>query len=240
MEQRFLIAGAVTLAFATLAWVLRGVTTSGAVAGGAICFVLYAYAGAGAFAALVSVFVLTWFATRLGYRRKLTLGVAERRDGRKASQVLANLAVAGFSAGLFWWTDGTIFLIAVAAALSEAAADTVSSEIGQAGEQQARLITTWEAVPAGTDGGVSLAGTMAGTSAALIVSAVSAAAHLLTWKSALISAAAGTGGMLVDSYLGAVFERQHKLNNDLVNLLSTAAAAAIALALGWLFIQEVL
>ena len=95
MAYPFWTAAAVTLAFAVLARLLRGVTGSGAIAGGVVCFALYAFAGPAAFAALVSVFVLTWSATRLGYSSKSRLGVAERREGRKASQVLANLAVAG-------------------------------------------------------------------------------------------------------------------------------------------------
>src|ERR1700687_5663903 len=106
---------AVTLAFAGLARWVRGVTFSGAVAGAVICFVLYAGAGPGAFAALVSVFVLAW----------VPVYAAFNRNG--------------------------IFLLAMAAALSEAAADTVSSELGQVRSQEARLITTWEQVPAGTD-----------------------------------------------------------------------------------------
>jgi uncharacterized membrane protein len=34
--------------------------------------------------------------------------------------------------------------------------------------------------------------------------------------------------MIVDSFLGALLEQRGYLNNDLVNLLSTAAAAGIA------------
>jgi uncharacterized protein (TIGR00297 family) len=226
------IAGAVTLAFAVLARLLRGVTTSGAFAGAAICFVLYACAGPGAFVALVSVFILTWGATRLGYQRKQRLGVAEKRDGRNASQVLANLAMAGLCAGLYPFTHRAIYLIGVAAALSEAAADTVSSEIGQAGEHPAHLITTWERVPAGTDGGISWVGTAAGLAAAVVVSFQCVPVGLLNWRQALVAAVAGFGGMLADSYMGAVFERQHKLNNNLVNLLSTAIAVGIALLWG--------
>ena len=131
MAYPFWTAAAVTLAFAVLARLLRGVTASGAVAGGVVCFALYAFAGPAAFAALVSVFVLTWSATRLGYSSKSRLGVAERREGRKASQVLANLAVAGLCAMVFAVNHRIAFLMGVVAALSEAAADTVSSEIGQ-------------------------------------------------------------------------------------------------------------
>ena len=225
------MAAAMTLAFAALARLLRGVTTAGAVAGGVMCFVLYACAGPGAFAVLVAVFGLTWGATRLGYQRKQRLGIAERRDGRSASQVLANLAVSALCAGLYSYTHRALFLAGVAAALAEAAADTVSSEVGQARGHPAHLITTWEQVEAGADGGISLEGTSAGMAAALIVGCACGAVHLLLWRQALLAAAGGFAGMLADSYLGALFERRHKLNNDLVNLLGTAVAACLGLFL---------
>src|SRR5258708_4162612 len=115
-----------------------------------VSFLLYACAGPGAFVALVSVFVLSWITTRFGYQQKQRLGPAESREGRPAAQFLANLSVAAFSAVLPSPLRDPAFLIAAAAALSEAAADTVSSEFGQARSMQARLITTWEQVPAGT------------------------------------------------------------------------------------------
>jgi uncharacterized protein (TIGR00297 family) len=231
MAHPFWTAAAVTVAFAALARLLRGVTSSGAIAGGVVCFALYAFAGPAAFAALVSVFVLTWSATRLGYSSKSRLGVAERREGRKASQVLANLAVAGVGALLYAVSHRVAFLMAVVAALSEAAADTVSSEIGQARGHAAHLITNWQQVPAGTDGGVSLAGTASVVVAALVDGSVCAVTHLLPWGQSLIAAAAGVAGMLADSYLGALFERRQKLSNDIVNLLSTAIAAGLAIIL---------
>jgi uncharacterized membrane protein len=81
----------VTLLFAPLARAVRGVSLSGAIAGGVVCFVLYASAGFGAFVLLMLLFVLTWAATRLGYQRKQKLGTAEKKEGRTASQVLANV-----------------------------------------------------------------------------------------------------------------------------------------------------
>jgi len=231
MAHPYWTAAAVTVGFAALARLLRGVTGPGAGAGGLVCFALYAFAGPAAFAALVSVFVLTWSATRLGYSSKSRLGVAERREGRQASQVLANLAVAGGCAVLYGVTHRVAFLTGIVAALTEAAADTVSSEIGQARGHAAHLITNWQQVPAGTDGGISLAGTASGVVAALAVGSVCAVTHLLPWRQSLIATAAGVAGMLADSYLGALFERRQKLSNDIVNLLSTAVAAVIAIIL---------
>jgi uncharacterized protein (TIGR00297 family) len=228
---RLISAAAVTLIFALVARGIRGVTASGAIAGAAVCFLLYAAAGPGSFAALVSVFVLAWSTTRLGYRQKEKLGTAERRDGRTATQVLANVGAAATCAVLYWILHKPAFLLAAAAALSEAAADTVSSEFGQARSEQARLITTWKLVPAGTDGGITLSGTMAGTLAAALVTLVCVLSALIPWTWFGLSVLAAVAGMLLDSLLGALLERRHLLNNDSVNFLSTVFAALLALLL---------
>ena len=223
------LATSVTLAFAALARWMRGVSRSGALAGAVICFVLIVGAGLAAFITLVAVFLLTLGTTRLGYQRKQKLGTAEKSDGRKASQVLANLGVAAGCAIFFVATHRTaIFLLSFVAALAEAAADTVSSELGQAGNQNPRLITNWQEVPAGTDGGISVIGTAAGLAAAILISAVGWLTGLLPvrWMGACITAA--MAGMLADSYLGAGFQRRGILNNDAVNFLGTLIAALAA------------
>jgi uncharacterized protein (TIGR00297 family) len=120
--------------------------------------------------------------------------------------------------------------VGVAAALTVAAAATVSSECGQALRREARLITTFERVPAGTDGGVTLGGTAAGAVAAGLVSLVGAWAALLPMRWMWIAVAAGVFGMVVDSFLGALFERRGWIGNDSVNFISTVVAAVGAAA----------
>ena len=228
-EGRWAIAALLTLAFALLARRMHGVTNSGALVGAVSCFVLYLGGGPGAFAALVSVFALAWITTRLGYQRKQKLGTAERREGRKGSQVLANLGVATACAALaLLGRHPTYFLLAMAAALSEAAADTVSSEIGQAYGESARLITTWSSVPPGTDGAVSWLGTLAGVAAAGIVSSVCVLGGLLPVRWLPIAGGGAILGMFGDSFLGAWLERRGLVNNDLVNFLGTLIAALAA------------
>jgi len=224
---RTAMAAAVTVAFALLARAVRGVNWSGALAGGLACFALFIGAGPAAFATLVALFAMTWVATRLGYRRKQELGLAEHREGRNGGQVLANLAIAALAAIAFAATGNRVYLIALIAALAEAATDTVASEIGQSRRREARMITTWERVPAGIDGGITLPGTLAGAAAGAVIAAVAAAGGLLAPSEIWIPVVAGFAGMLADSVLGATVQRRGWISNQGVNFVSTLAAGAL-------------
>jgi uncharacterized protein (TIGR00297 family) len=219
----------VTIAFAALGRLVRGVTTGGAVAGAVVCFALLWAAGLGGFAGLLTVFVLTWISTRIGYARKQRLGTAEPRAGRNALQVLANLGPALLCAVLYAAAvpDRGI-LIAMAAALAEAAADTVSSEIGQASGVAPRLLTTWQRARPGTNGAISLPGTLAGAVAAIAVACAFAALRVFSWPAVPICAGAGFAGMVFDGVLGATLERRSVVGNNAVNFASTIFAALLA------------
>ena len=141
------IAVVVTLAFAVLARLLRGVSATGAIAGSLICLLIFVSTGPAGFSMLASVFILAWVSTRVGYLRKQRMGTAEKRDGRKASQVLANLGYRRCMRVAIWVSGHVACLVASAAALAEPAADTVASEVGQARSEVARLITTGARVP---------------------------------------------------------------------------------------------
>ena len=229
-SERLAIAAALTVGFAALGHAVRGVNRSGALAGALVCFLLLAAAGPAAFVALVALFALTWLSTRMGYRRKLARGLAERREGRSAWQVMANLAVPALASVAFSATGNPAFLIAAVAALTEAATDTVASEIGQTLQANSRLITTWATVPAGTDGGITIPGSIAGLAAGLIITLVATAGELMPPAQLWIPVTTGFAGMLLDSLLGATLQRRRWIDNPTVNLLSTLAAAALAYA----------
>ena len=219
----------VPVAFGVVAWLLRGVTTSGAIAGTACAFLIYWGLGPAGFAVLMAVFAITWLSTQLGAAKKQRLGLAQDKKGRTAGQVLANIAAAAVCAALS--LRHGIFAIAAVAALAEAAADTSQSEIGEIASARSWLITSFREVPPGTDGGITLPGTLAGLIAAAVVACVALALGVVPFRSCAIAAAAGFFGTIVDSLLGAALERRGLLNNNAVNFLSTIAAAAIVLLL---------
>jgi uncharacterized protein (TIGR00297 family) len=199
--------------------------------GAAICFGLLWGGGIGGFLLLLTVFLLTWACTRLGRPRKVSLGTAEP-GGRDALQVFANLGTAAALAVAFAlvWPDRRL-LLAMAAALAEAAADTVSSEIGQAFGGSPRLVTNWRKLAPGTNGAITLAGTLAGVAGAVTVGLVGALMGLFAWRAFPICTGAGVAGMLADSFLGATLERRGLLGNNGVNFISTAMSAALAVLL---------
>ena len=240
---------AVSLLFAGIAFALRSATLGGAVSGALVCFLITWWTRdldqpllRSALIPLLCLFLLTWISTRLGRARKQARGLAERHGGRTASQVMANLAVAalvvtpaGAYAGAAFGLDLPIsaLLLATAclAALAEATADTVSSEIGQAFGEKTYLLTNLRRVRRGTDGGISLLGTIAGLFAALLVTSVGAWPLHLSPRSAAVALGAAILGLFTDSLLGATLERRGWIGNDVVNLSSTAVAALAVFAL---------
>jgi uncharacterized protein (TIGR00297 family) len=192
----------------------------------------------------LAVSLLAFVATRAGRGKKERLGTAEARCGRSASQVVANLGMAALAASdpvNVWLLDsrwlprpahaGALLLAMPLAALAEAAADTVSSEIGQVFGGRPRTITTLRTVDPGRDGAVSVAGTLAGVVAAAIVAGAGSWALRGDWKLFELSCAGAVFGLFFDSLLGATLEKKGWLNNDAVNFLSTASASAFALLL---------
>jgi uncharacterized protein (TIGR00297 family) len=233
-----------------ITWTLRAATPMAAASGALITASLMFSTAAfpyqpwrTALIPVLAVSFLAFAATRAGRRKKEQLGTAEARRGRSASQIAANLGVAALVASepvKIWllnsrWLPraahpGALLLAMPLAALAEAAADTVSSEIGQVLGGRPRMITTLRVVEPGTDGAVSVAGTLAGLIAAAIVAGAGSWAIRGGWILFTLSCAGAVFGLLFDSLLGATLEKRGWLNNDAVNFLSTASAAGFALA----------
>jgi len=236
LGRRILLAIAVNLAFAWLARALGAASRSGAICGFLLGTAIYLGYGYKSFLLLFAFVFLGSVATRVGFAKKAARGVAERRGGARSwREALANLLAPAFLAILVITTHHEpACLIGLVAALAEAAGDTVSSEIGQWASDRAYLITTFKLVPAGEDGGVSLAGTAAGFAASTIVMGLGMGLRLCgpyRFAGPAIALAAAAVGNLLDSFLGATLQRRGLVTNGMVNFVGTSVAGGLALSL---------
>jgi len=233
LGRRSVLAVAISVALAGLAWGLKLVTPSGAITGFLLGVAVYLGYGYKSFLLMFTFFLLGSVATRLGYARKAARGVAEKRGGARSwREALANsLAGAFFSILIITTHHEGAFLIALIAAFAEAAGDTVSSEIGQWISPRAYLITTLRPVPAGQDGGVSVGGSLAGFLASALIVALGYGMGLCGRGGAALALLGAVAGNLLDSLLGATLERRGRVTNGIVNFAGSSFAGGLALAI---------
>ncbi len=218
---------------AWLGYRAKTVSRSGAIAGALIGIVIYCGGGRGAWTLLFATFLAASITSRLGLTRKALLGIAEERGGRRgAGNAMANCGVAAMAAIAAMTTPySSAALLALVAALTAGGSDTVASEIGKAWGRSTFLVTTFRRVRPGTPGGMSIEGTAAGLLAAFALAAIGVALGLIPASAIPAVVAGAAAGALVESALGATLEGPGILNNDMLNFMNTAVAAAVALAL---------
>ncbi len=154
----------------------------------------------------------------------------------------------------FWFTLWTIiwflteldfFMTAAFASIAFANADTWASEIGgHRVKGKTYLISSFREVRPGSDGGISIVGTLATLSGAVLIALMFWLLNMETniWLAVMI-ATAGFTGSFIDSWLGAkvqgkklnpffrnLFARQISyVDNNLVNWLAAGSSSVIAL-----------
>jgi len=220
------------LAAAGLAYALKTVDLSGVIHGVLLGTAIWLCLGPAGFAILLAFFVLGSGATKVGYRTKAKEGTAQAKGGRRgAAHAWANAgAPALFAALAFGAAQGNgLFRLAFVAALATAVSDTLGSEIGQAFGRRTFLITTFRPVPRGTDGAVSLEGTLAGIAGSIVLGLLGWAVGLIDGTGVAIVAAAAFAGTTLESYLGALLEQARLINNEAQNFLNTLAGGLVAI-----------
>ena len=214
-------------------------------------------------ALLIISFVVSTLLSRFGRARKeqLTSGVIAKGGERDATQVIANGGIFAASiliAGLAQDKFAVTMSLAALGALAAATADTWATEIGTLFGGTPRSLVTMRRVPAGTSGGVSVAGSLAMVAGAAFIAGVEG--RSVCHDAVVVVTAAGVAGAVADSLLGATLQerrwcaaceqaseqRVHDcgtpttlvggrewMDNDMVNLIATFVGAAVAVLLAY-------
>lgn len=252
-----LIAGlAIALAIAYAARRTRSLSSGGALA--AVVVGATAIAAGWSWGALLIAFFVSSTAMshyRAPVKTARTASIVEKGNERDAKQVLANGGVFALAAALSLLTPSWLSWQALAVgALAASTSDTWATEIGTLSNSTPRTIVGWRQVPPGTSGGVTTLGALAAIAGAAFIALV---ALVVGWPRGILVAAllGGIFGSTVDSLLGATLQTRRWcelcdrptervvhgcgtetrtaggiswLDNDVVNLVSTAAGGLLA------------
>jgi uncharacterized protein (TIGR00297 family) len=134
--------------------------------------------------------------------------------------------------------SSSLYLLAFVASLATKLADTFASEIGKAFGKTTFLITTLERVEPGTEGAVSLEGTLAAVVGGCALSVYAYAIGLLESRGAVwISTVAAFLATNVESVLGATLQGKKGMSwmsNEVVNFINTLVGGSFAALGGYL------
>ena len=191
--------------------------------------------------------------TKVGFAQKEAAGIAEARGGVRGpgnvwgsalTGAVCALAIVAIKLALVGRLDGmrevqlvsiwpSLLALGFVASLSTKLSDTAATEIGKAYGKRTFLITTLQPVPRGTEGAVSLEGTVAGAVASVVLAAVAWCTGLVSLPGVGICAIAAFGATTVESIIGATVEEKLTwLTHDLVNIINTTIGAALAVGIG--------
>ncbi|KAG8055562.1 hypothetical protein GUJ93_ZPchr0001g32733 [Zizania palustris] len=161
---------------------------------------------------VASYFVMGTAATKLKIKQKEALGVAEKRGGRRGPRSVIGSSAAGCVCALLsiYNVGGAalagFWLLGFVASFCTKLSDTVSSEIGKAYGRTTYLVTTFKVVRRGTEGAISLEGTLAGILASIILASVGYVLGQVNVSQGAVCVLASQIANYCESYIGATLQ----------------------------------
>ena len=171
--------------------------------------------------------------TKIGYKFKKEQGIAEKRGGRTGPENVWGSAATGLFLAMmtkFDFANVVLFKIGFAASFAAKLADTFGSEIGKRFGKDTYLITSLKKVERGTEGGISLEGTLASVLGSIFMAFIMLSLSIISTKiDFIIVAVSGLLATLSESIIGAKFQNKYKLSNEMVNAIQTSIASIFAI-----------
>ena len=256
---RALISCVVILIIAFAAYKQKQLTPSGVIAAIVMGFLTLFLAGSSALMMYLFFLISAAFISKASKRVRGVDKIHKKGSKRDYKQVLANGFVALVSIILYRALGRELFLLTFSASLAEACADTWGGDIGVLSKENPVSILTFTPVERGLSGGISMLGCTASLLACILYGIFYYSTFNPSISGALLVAAAGFSGSLIDSLLGATIQihyldeesggltekekdekgRERKavrgikfFDNDMVNFTSGLFSFLLALSLG--------
>lgn len=174
--------------------------------------------------------------TKIGIAEKEAAGIAEKRSGVRGPENVWGSALTATVCALGTLLVATpgkeLLILAYVASFATKLSDTSASEVGKAYGKSTFLITTLKPVPRGTEGAVSLEGTVAGIIASIAIAMVGYGVGMISLWGVLWSILAALIATNIESLIGATLQDNTPwLTNEVVNFINTTVGAIAAIIL---------
>jgi len=215
----------------------KSLTRSGLVHATVLGVGLWSFLGLQGWLVCVAYLIMGSLVTKVKMKEKEALGIAEKRGGARGPENVWGAAATAMMCALLTGVLPAFaepLLVGYVASLTTKLSDTFGSEIGKAYGKTTYLSTTFKRVPPGTEGAVSLEGTLAGVGGSLLLVAVARLLNVLPpgAPAAVSCVVAAFVATTAESIIGATFQSTVPwLTNELVNLVNTLIGAAVGVAL---------
>jgi uncharacterized protein (TIGR00297 family) len=240
LNNSWLVAFAINTSLIVLAFILpkKLLTTAGYFHAWILGVLVWATLGWQGYVTVMFYFLCGSAVTRVGIERKEAEGIAEKRSGmRSPANVWGSALAAAICAVLTLFVDSelkSLLILGYVASFATKLSDTTASEIGKAYGKRTFLITTLKPVARGTEGAVSLEGTLAGAIASIAIAFIAwviGSIDLLGLACCVIAAFIATN---IESLIGATLQTKYQwLTNEIVNFINTAIGAIVAIAISF-------
>ena len=233
ITNQFFIGFCINFILIYIFWKIPLMTKGGWISAGILGSILWGCLSWQGWMSVVIYLLFGSLVTKIGYKFKIEQGIAEKRGGRRGPENVWGSAASGlFLAMMTKFNAANVFLLKVGFAASFAAklADTFGSEIGKRFGKDTYLITSLKKVERGTEGGISLEGTLASIFGSIVMTFIMLCLSIISTKSQfIIVAVSGFLATLSESIIGAKFQNKYKLSNEIVNAMQTSIASVFAI-----------
>ena len=168
-------------------------------------------------------------------------GIAEERSGKRgAGNVWSSALTATICAIATLFVTSPfkeLLVLGYVASFCTKLSDTTASEVGKAYGRTTYSILNLKPVPRGTEGAVSLEGTLAGVAASIVLAVIALVIGMISPIGVVWCVVAAFIATTIESLIGATLESRFAwLTNDLVNFINTVIGAIASMLLAGIFI----
>ncbi|WP_219907591.1 TIGR00297 family protein [Aphanothece hegewaldii] len=239
LSSPWVIAFAINTILLTIAYIIpkKLLTPAGYLHAWLLGVIIWGTLGWRGYALMMFYFFVGSAVTRIGIQQKEAEGIAEKRSGMRGPENVWGSALAGTICAILTLLVSSpikeLLILGYVASLSTKLSDTSASEVGKAYGKSTFLITTLQPVPRGTEGAISLEGTLAGVVASAAIASLGLGLGIINPIGVIWCIIAAFIATNLESVIGATLQNQWEwLTNEWVNVINTIIGATIAILFG--------